>query len=226
MAKWAADTRYIASIYPGELETIAYNHGPAPDRTKGRRTVYKLRPVPREEARTRPCIIEVSDAFEDVLNPMGGGMGEKWTFKPVDADETVNCLLRHWTGNMVGVPAGAIPGIIQIANTIPTKAEHERMMEAQTAYFEWGFQEGERLHRENNWKEITGAMKIGASWLGKDVIWANPAKVSEMVNCPACGGMIQPKVSICLHCGTKLRALPRELAALNNQAEQPESQVA
>ncbi len=221
MAKWAADTRYIASIYPGDLEAVAYNHGPSPDRTKGRRTVYRLTPVPRETARTRPCVIEVADGFEDVLNPMGGSFGNKYQPKPVDADETVRCLLQHWTGNMVGVPAGASPGIILIANTFPTKAEMERMFEMQTLYFEWGYQEGERLHRENSWKEITAAMKIGAAWLGKDTIWSNPARVSEMVNCPACGEEIQPKVAVCKHCRTRLRALPKEIAILNQTEPEP-----
>ncbi len=224
MARWAPDTKYIASIYPGELDAIALNHGPSPSKREGRRTVYKLKPVPREEARTKPCIIQVVDGFEDVINMMGNG--EKTMPKPVDANETVRCLLQYWTGNMVGVPTGATPGIIEIANTFPTKAEFERLFELQTLYGEFLFQEGERLNRENNWKEITGAMKVMAMWLGKDTVWSNPTRVAEMVNCPACGGLIQPRVSICLHCGTKLRALPRELAALNNQAEQTEPQVA
>jgi len=219
MAKWVADTRYIASIYPGELDSIALNHGPSPNRSKGRRTVYKLTPVPKETMRTKPCVIEVVDGFEDVINLMGIQQGDPKMPKPVDSKETVENLLRYWTGNMVGVPTGAAPGIIEIVNTIPSIAEMKRMVEMQTLYFEWGFQNGERLHRENNWKEITGAMKLGAEWLGRDVIWANPAQVSEMVKCPACEQLIAPRVAICHHCGTKLRALPKELAALNRQPD-------
>lgn len=215
MAKWQPDTHYIASIYPGDLDAIALNHGPSPDRTKGRRTIYRLTPVPRAEARTKPCVIQVADAFEDVIDLFGGPKAKQP--KPIDSAETVRNLLQYWTGNMVGVPSGASPGIIEIANTFPTKAEFERMFEMQTLYFEWGYQRGEQLHRENNWKEITGAMKLGALWLRREPIWANPAQVSEMVACPLCKGMIDPTASVCIHCSRTIRALPKELAALNQE---------
>jgi formylmethanofuran dehydrogenase subunit E len=96
------------------------------------------------------------------------------------------------------------------------------MFEMQTQYAEWNFQRGEQLHRENNWKEITGAMRIMAEWLGRDTIWANPAKVSDMVNCPACGELIMPKVTVCKHCRTVLRAMPKDLALLNRVSAEEE----
>ncbi len=218
MAKWTPDVKFIASIYPGELDTVALNHGPSPSPKTPRRTVYKLTPVPRDQARTKPCVIEVRDGFEDVLDLMGIQSGNKYMSKPVDSAETVGCLLKYWTGNMVGVPPGASPGIIEISNTLPTQAEFREMFERQTQYAEFLFQEGERLNRENNWKEITGAMKVMARWIGRETIWATPEQANKMENCPACGELIPPKVAICKHCHTKLRALPKEIAVFN-QAE-------
>jgi hypothetical protein len=217
MAKWTPDIKFIASIYPGELDSVPLNHGPSPQPRTPRRTVYKLTPVPRDKARTNPCVIEVRDGFEDVIDLMGAQTGRKTMPKPVDSAETVACLLKYWTGSMVGVPPGATPGIIEIANTVPTQAEFRQMFEIQTAYFEFLFQTGERLNRENNWKEITGAMRIGAEWLGRDSDWSNPARVTEMVACPACGELIMPKMAVCKHCHTRLRALPKEIAAFNQQ---------
>jgi hypothetical protein len=163
------------------------------------------------------------DGFEDVID-MGSlsiHNSKARQPKPVDARETVENLLRIWTGNMVGVPPGASPGVIEIANTFPTKTESEEMIERQTLYAEFLFTEGERLDREKNWKEITGAMKIMAKWLGKQTLWSEPGRVSDMVPCPACGGQILPRIPKCIHCGTQLRPFPKDLAALNNQAFQP-----
>ena len=225
MARYTAEVKRIASIYPGELPPIALNHGQFQDRKKGRRTIYELTPVPRDKARTKPCVIEVYDSFEDVLDVMAGERNAKMP-KGVACEDIVADLLRQWTGNMVEVPAGASPGIIEIANTFPTQAEFNRMFEMQTAYANYLYAKASDLNRTGNFKEITGAMRVMAEWLGKSADWIDPSQVIEKTNCPACGGEIMPKVSICRHCGTKLRALPRELAILNNEPVQPEPAVA
>jgi hypothetical protein len=221
VAKYTADVRYIASIWPGKLEPVTLYHGPSPDVHSRRATQYKLTPVTRTG---RPCVIEVADAFENVFNPMAAGnsSADRQASKPVDSQETVDNLLRIWAGGIIGVPPGAAPGIIQIIGTVPQRAELDRMREQQTIFAEWGFQQGELHHRQNQWKEITQTMRDMAIWLEKDVLWANPAAASELVNCVACGELVKPQAAVCRHCGMRLKALPPEIEALNAGRRAPD----
>ena len=215
--RWTKEVKYIASIYPGVLEPIRLNHGPSPDPAKGGRlTTYQLTPVPKGKP---ACVIEIADGFENILDVFAVGSGTRnnpVTFKPVDPEETVKVLLGLWTGNMVGVPPGASPGIMEIIGTVPQRSEMEQMRRQQTLYGEFLYADGSRLHREGNWKEITGAMRVMAEWLGRGSdIWVNPAKANEMIDCPECGGIIAPNANVCIHCKTRFRPISAELAQFN-----------
>lgn len=214
MAKYTAEVRYIASIWPGKLEPITLYHGPSPVVSSKRSTQYKLQPVARG---LKPFVLEVADGFENVFDPMtiGSNSSQRMRSKPVDGAETVNVLIKHWAGNIVDMPPGGGMGIREIIGTVPQKQELEQMREELTVFCEYKFQQGEQHHRQNQWKEITQTMRDCASWLEKDTIWANPASASELINCVACGELVKPRASVCKHCGYQLRALPPEIAALN-----------
>ncbi len=211
--KFVAERRYICSIWPGELEPISVNVGRQPTKDKGRRTVYELEPVKRGG---KPFVIEITDMFEDVPNPAkGDGSVLLFDAKPVDCGESVTNCLNIWTRNIFGVPDGAAMGIMEIVNTAPTGPERATLLETQTALMEWLFQEGERLDQEKKWKFITAPMRLSAEWLGRPRRWANPGQAAESSPCPACQQIIPDAASVCHHCGTRVRALPAELAALN-----------
>ena len=214
MAKYSAESTFIASIYPGELDAISLNHGPKPEVNSPRRTTYKLKPVKRGE---KPYVIEVSDAFENILDPTkSAAQGRKfWSSAIVPYREICDNLISVWAGNMVGVPTGAGFGIMEVPNTLPTQAQLRQMMDRQTAFAEWAFQEGEKCNRENNWKDIRDCWRVMAIWLGKKALWANPESASTLVNCPACRTLIDPEAAVCATCGTVVRALPESIAHLN-----------
>lgn len=214
MAKYTAEVRYIASIWPGKLERVTLYHGPSPNVHSKRATGYELQPVPRGG---KAFVLEVADGFENVFDPtaIGNKSSDRRRSSPIDSAETVRVLVNHWGGNIVDMPPGGGLGIREIIGTIPQKQELEQMRSELTLFAEFQFQKGELHHRQNQWKEITQTMRDCANWLEKDVLWANPASASELINCVACGELVKPKAAVCKHCGYQLRALPPEIAALN-----------
>lgn len=230
MAKYTAESKYIASIYPGHLDPLRISVGPNPqvDSRNGFCTVYAIPPVKRGEKPqaklpanvkfVNGCyVLEVSDSFEKKVDN-GETMSQGrtvWTTSPVSCDWIVANILDYWTGHMINVPNGMKPGIMEIANTSPTQAERERMEADQRAFFEWCFAEGERLDRDKNWKDITEPMRLACDWLGYKRSWANPAEVGSTINCPACQESIHESAAVCRYCGTRLKALPEHIAALN-----------
>lgn len=226
MAKYVPDSKWIASIYPGKLPPITKYHGQDPNPRKPRATVYSLDPVARGK---KPFMLEVIDSFENVPNPMKAAESQKserigsnmvFDSAPVACEQIVENLIQEWAGGMVGVPVGAQMGIMAIIGTVPTQAELILMTEMQTKFFEYMFQEGERLDRQREWKGIRQPMVDAAIWLGRDRLWSSPSLSTEMVPCPACKKDIPADSIICNVCGIKLRALPPELAALNPPAPQ------
>lgn len=236
MARYVADSIYIASIYPGRLERIKLYHGSNPKAGSGRATVYCLPPVPREGRPEIPedltnvkavkqggrhfVVLEVSDSFENILNPLRSAeSGVKvWDSGPVPCEEIVRTLIQHWTGNLMGVPPGAAPGVMVITNSAPSQQETEHMLKMQNAFYEYMFQEGERLARENDWKHITETMRDACDWLGHKRNWAHPGNSNSTINCPECKQPILADANVCYHCRTRLRPVSSELAALQTVA--------
>lgn len=222
MAKYIADSLYIASIYPGELEPVRRNYGPSRQSTgKGaeRSTCFRLTPIVRG-SKPGYCIIEVTDSFEDVIdlsqiqNSTAGSVHKPKALKPVPVETIVADVLAIWTGGLFNVPQGAKPGIMQIAGTVPTQNELREMTLTQTLYFEYLFAEGERLDQQKDWKDITGVMRLAAEWLGHRRAWSHRAIAADSSPCPICTAMVPNAAYVCPSCGKVIRALPAELAAL------------
>jgi hypothetical protein len=152
--------------------------------------------------------------FENVLNPMEEGHN-RWMSKPVPYGEIVEFVLRQWTGNMVGIPAGYHPGIMAVIGSVPTQAELDNMKETQTRYCEFLFQQAERLSRENLVKEITQNMRDSAIWLGRPRLWSDPALASAVKDCPECKQTIPDDAKVCHFCHTRLLPMSAEIAAIN-----------
>jgi hypothetical protein len=210
MARYEADCCFIASIYPGKLEPIRRHYGPSRE-SQGikaiRSTLFELKPVPRGG---EPFVFPVWDSFQNIVVV---GQKERQP-KPVPVQEIVDDVLARWTGGLHNVPTGAKPGIIQIAGSKPTRAEHEEMKQVQTIYFEFHFNKGEELHRQNKWDDITEVMRLGANWLGRDALWANPAIAMESGPCPLCTRIIPNAAIFCPECKQQIKAMPAELAAM------------
>src|SRR6185312_10003537 len=201
MPKYVAESRYIASIYPGQLEPIRLYHGPSFDPKSGRCTMYRIPPVPRGD---KPFVLEVSDAFETVLQLTPDG-SEKVS-KPVVVDETVKTLLHNWAENIAEFPGR--PGVMEIAGPEPTEDELRQMREQQTVLFEALYHQG-KLLSVNDWKRITEPMRMAGTYLGRSDSWLNPE--NSGVECPACAEPISSRAAICKHCGYKIRAVPGEV---------------
>jgi hypothetical protein len=224
MAKYVAESKWIASIYPGTLWPIIKYVGPHPNSHSPRATRYELKPVPRGG---KPFMLEVVDAFENVPNPMKAAESSKadriganmiFDSSPVPCEEIAANLIQEWVGGRFGVPSGAAPGIMIVIGTIPTQAELKRMEEMQTAFGEYLFQEGERLNELKQWKDIRPEMRDMAVWLGRDVRWGTPGNATDLIPCPACTKQIPSQSIVCAVCGTRLKALPPDLAKLNQTA--------
>lgn len=216
MARYQADSLFVASIYPGKLDPIRRNYGPSIAATGMkalRSTVFQFKPVPRGG---KADVIEVFDSFQSVPSWVNGG-NKEMIDKPVTCQEIVSDILASWTGGLFNVPEGAKPGVIMISASQPTKAESDEMKLFQTRYFEYLFNEGEMLHSKKDWSSITATMRLGAEWLGRNAVWSDPGIAAKTEPCPACGQTIPNWVSVCSHCGSRVRAMSPELAALNLQ---------
>lgn len=196
MARYEAEVQYIASIYPGKLEPVRRHYGPSRESVGPkavRSTLFELKPVPRGG---KPCVIQVMDSFQDVIVL---GQKEK-VAKPVEVQSIVDDILAKWTGGLFNVPSGAKPGIMQIASTVPTKAELDEMTRDQTVYFEYLFSEGSKLHDQKQWDNITQPMRDASNWLGRDAVWANPAIAMHTGPCPLCTEIIPNSAVFCPQC--------------------------
>jgi hypothetical protein len=222
MAKYTADTITIASIWPGTLEPKIMYHGADPDPKSPRATRYWIEPVKRN-SRPPYRLLLVSDSFENIADYTNAEGGKpEFISRPVMCEHIVENLLRYWAGNMVGVPAGAAPGIIALKGeagkdgyAIPHSTELDTMFRMQTMFAEDQFQKGERLAAEREWKGITQTMRDMARWLGRDRPWSTPELTMKVIDCPACRQPIPDDAYICHHCGTRVKALPDDLARLN-----------
>lgn len=227
MASYKPDVKYIASIYPGELPPITRALGVSPNATgKGasRSTTFTLKPVKRGQ---KPFVLEVYDSFEEVLDVVGSSgakPGEKPRIsKPVPVEVIVEDLLNHWTGGLFNVPPGAKPGIMEVINSAPSQKELFQMDAQQTLYFEYLFTEGERLHKENNWKDITETMRLAAEYLGYSRVWSNRSIARETDPCPFCTTMIPRAALVCPTCQHVVKRIPKNLADL--QTAEPVQQL-
>lgn len=249
--RYEPDRRYIASIYPGRLGDIYRDYGPSRECSGPnaiRRSCYHLEPVARG---TKPYVIEVMDCFQniqDFVRTQGhGNKGKAYQAAPVPVEEIIADILLQWTGGLFNVPPGAKPGIIEIFPTkadlnlceskgrnavtgrlnmmpVPAMAELNEMMTMQTAYFEFFFNEGEKIQRGDTearelWKYITEPMRLAAEWLNRPRPWSNPSMRSEDVPCPWCRTLIDPLSIVCAHCGRQVTAAPAHLAALDGSVE-------
>jgi hypothetical protein len=220
MPKYQADSIIIASIWPGELEPKTIYVGLDPDPRSPRATVYRLEPAKRG-SRPPYKLLEVFDSFENIPDYMNTDGGRPdFTSKPVLCEHIVENLLRFWAGNMVDIPAGAAPGIISLPKDqkIPHDKDLDRMFAMQTRFAEYQFQLGERMAIERDWKGITETMRVMAKWLGRERAWSSPELANRIEECPACKQPVPEGVFVCYHCGTKIKELTPELAALNAMA--------
>ena len=166
----------------------------------------------------KPYVIQVWDSFESVLDIVGSGgltRGQKaYMAKPVPAEDIVKDILTHWTGNLFNVPAGASPGIIEVANSTATQADIRRMEQMQTMYFEYLYTEGKRLAQEHLWKEISDTMRLAADYLGYKETWSHRDIARDSSECPFCTELIPNSALKCKFCGEKVREYPAHLAKL------------
>jgi hypothetical protein len=232
MARYIPDVRFIASIYPGQLPIIRRHY--SPDRNGGS-TAFSFDPVPRGG---RAFVLPVYDSFESLLDVQGlSAMGNQNVQKPrlpkpVPVETIVADILKEHTGGLFNVPQGATPGVAEIfplkvelkkfADTgdlpSPTGAEMKAMMATQSMYFEYLFTEGERLHKQNNWKEITDTMRLAADWLGYKRDWSHRDMASDSAPCPWCTSMISNQAIVCPSCNRQVKATPAHLLNLERQS--------
>jgi hypothetical protein len=234
MARYTPDVLFIGSIYPGQLPDIRRNYGRSlAEKGVGveRSTLFHLDPVPRGQ---RLFILPIYDSFESVLDIMAmsahAGRPEKPRMpKPVAVEEIMADLLKEWTGGLFNVPSGTKPGVGQISllkqqvrefnetGKLPSgiaDQELEQLKTQQTLYFEYLFTEGERLHKQSNWKEITDTMRLAADWLGYAREWSHKAIAKDSAPCPLCTSLVPNAAIICPSCHHQIKAMPPELASL------------
>ena len=192
----------IASVYPGQLPTIS--------RPFDGWTGYTLTPVEKGES---PFLLKVEDAIQFERDPM---VRENITETLIFADQIVDDLLVHWARTPNGAPAGSGPGVGLIAGETPTVAELKVLHERQNLLFEFYYQEGLRLAQNQEWRGIDHRHRMAALYLEREQPWAIDSEKSmeQFEECPACGSPMPAGKSICRSCGTIVRELPAELAAL------------
>lgn len=201
-SRYQAEIAYIASIYPGPVDPQRRSYGPTRESSGPsavRSMLYELTPVERGD---KPFVMELCDCFQDVIDVQQLSIEntKQRMPKPVDVNEIVNDLLKVWTGGLIGVPQGAKPGIIKIINSVPSQAELREMMSAQTIYFEYLFNEGERLHQEKKWDLITPTMRLAATWLDRKRTWAQQNMSASSGPCPLCYEMVPNEAVFCNAC--------------------------
>ncbi len=202
MARYQAEIAYIASIYPGPVEPQRRSYGPTREsngKTAIRSICFELEPVERGG---KPFVLEITDCFEDVIDvqQLSVENTKQRMPKPVDVNVIVADLLNVWTGGIIGIPQGAKPGIMLIANSVPSRDELRAMMDMQTIYFEFMFNEGERLHQEKKWDIITPTMRLAATWLDRKRTWAHQNVSADSGPCPLCHDMVPNEAVFCNGC--------------------------
>lgn len=237
MAKFSADVRFIASIYPGKPQDLRRNYGlskncDGPD--ANRSTLFHLEPVPRGAP---PFVLPVYDSFESTRDFVRQSGSPRKAYNPnlVEVEYIVSDLLGQWAGNQHLIPQNppATPGIIEISplpaevrNFLrdgvlpkPNSTELAEMKARQTAYFEFLFNEGEKIARGDHstimqWSNYTPEMRLAAQWLDRHTQWSDPSMAADMEACPFCQQLIPPAAYVCKWCNRTVKAIPPELLKL------------
>ena len=227
MGKYVASEKYICSIFPGPMPEVRMGHGPTPNPRDGNLTVYQLKPVKKGD---KPFVLKVSDSFEHPVDALKTAEQGRTIYDTnlVTCEEITNALLRHWVGNMVGLPHGALPGIMEIISEVPKQAELRQLEEQQQAYMEYMFMEGERIARDKSVDQISPPMKLAAEHLGRERLWSHPAQSLKTVSCEHCRQQIPDDATLCHHCGGRQEAViaAREAKKAKQQAQQPQAELA
>jgi hypothetical protein len=220
MGKWSSSSKYLCSVYPGKLQSIVRAYGPDPSPRGARRSTFEFKPVDRfaKSLKERYSVIEIVDCWENVPNPtkpIQTFMGRMpFDASPVPCEDIVRDLMNIWCGSTPGLPAGVAPGVMEIANSVPTGDELKELERRQAVFCEFQVQEGERLYREKNLKAITPAMRESAKWLGQTREWMDLTRSSKLAPCPLCFQLVNEAQSICHHCQKQIKAMPADIAAL------------
>ena len=246
--RYVAEVRFIGSIYPGELEIVRRFYGPSIHASgKGAERVsrFALKPVPRGE---KPFILPIHDSFEEVLDVMAlsattNNPVKPTQSKPVPVEQIVTDLIEKWTGNLANVPSGAKPGVSEVhlldrqvaeyqrTGALPDSVlnsklsgipqdEYDQLVQQQTSYFEYWFGQGELLHDQKKFDQISPIMRLAADWLGHRRPWTNKDWVVENVACPFCTELVPEEALFCPRCRNQIKLIPpdrADLAALLKQ---------
>ena len=207
MAKIEYETRYIASVFPGRLESIRRPFGLDPAAKRAQSTVYTIPPVPRGDP---PFVLTVTDGYYSRVIDGGFGVENHPVLESVDV--IVRDLMNHWTGRILGLSEGAGIGVGLIAGPRPTASEIDRLVTMQTKAFEQLLHMGTELANKKEWSSITEYMRIAAQWLDAPVSWAAGAQVRKLIPCPACTTLIPDAAYVCPTCHTRIREFPSTLA--------------
>lgn len=194
--------RVVASVYPACPEPI--------ERPFDGWTVYRIDACPKGED---PVLLQVKDAVQFERDPMVRDVIKE---NLIFAEQVVDDILTHWARTPIGAPPGSGPGIGLLEKERPSKQELDALYERQGMLFEWLYQEGLRLAQNQEWRGINRHHRLSAQWLGREEPWAIDTRVEPvpMEECPACGSPMPANKSICRSCGTVVRELPPEIAAL------------
>jgi hypothetical protein len=194
----------IASVYP--------DTPPVVERPFDGWTRYQIGACKKGE---KPVLIRVQDAVQFTKDPLNREVvNESLIFCEQVADD----LLRHWAATPIGAPPGSGPGIGLIAEETPTEEEIAILTARQNLLFEYLYHEGMRMAQNQDWRGINRHHRMAAEYLGLEEVWARDPRKEGNVPCPACTTPISVHAFICPSCGTVLKKLPPELAALQPEA--------
>lgn len=187
----------ICSIYPRDLRSKAYCHGPGIryyEIAAGTPDSPKYLPIYNNYTNLRGT----SQINPDEPPPLIPA--------PINALQFANNLVQEWGGDHPANRAGFI-GIFIIAGDIATPQELARGKANQDNFFKAVISNCDHLwhngKRDRNWDEGRRAI----SYLGVDPRlheWALDLTQALLADCPACANRINTKATVCSHCTTDL----------------------
>lgn len=170
-----------------------------------------------------PAILVVEDQRESVYVGEDAQGNRLYDFRPILAMKLARDLVNEWRDLIPNSVQGRRIGVAIAEGDMPTKEEIETAVKEQAAFDTELVKEARQHHADGHSHLIKKKHRTAAARLK---LMAEPwihetMSPGDRENCPACGGIIPAGKYVCMICGTKIRQLPKELAALNSAPVTP-----
>lgn len=197
------DSVVIASIWPRELrQEEPHCQYRVNDQTGEARIIYRTTyslPASADSVNEAPSSVRLLQVFDSFQMRQMPGKEERLENMPLHCRAIGAALVQRWTGEPSGANGASSMGLLVLEGREPTTQEVQRLITAQSNYFQERIIEAEEHWRTGQLKRIRDVERMAARWLNMHtkVEWYMMTALQDMKECLSCGGSLPQNALAC-----------------------------